>query len=77
MWRRPGTVQTISTSGPSGQAGAPAPAVTSGSMFIPNTSSRVTLSPGIVAGSTSTTPFTVEGWFYSRVTPGTNSGPVL
>jgi hypothetical protein len=46
-------------------------------MFIPNTSSRVTLSPGIVAGSTSTTPFTVEGWFYSTVTPGTNAGPVL
>jgi hypothetical protein len=29
-----------------------------------------------VAGS-STTPFTVEGWFYSTVTPGTDSGPVL
>jgi hypothetical protein len=51
--------------------------ITTGSMFIPGTSSRVTLSPGIVAGSTSTTPFTVEGWFYSTVTPGTNSGPVL
>jgi hypothetical protein len=51
--------------------------ITSGSMFIPGTSSRITLSPGIVAGSTSTTPFTVEGWFYSTVTPGTNSGPVL
>jgi hypothetical protein len=49
----------------------------SGSIFIPNTSSRVTLSPGIVAGNTSTTPFTVEGWFYSTVTPGTNAGPVL
>jgi hypothetical protein len=46
-------------------------------MFIPGTSSRVTLSPGIVVGGTSTTPFTVEGWFYSTVTPGTNSGPVL
>jgi hypothetical protein len=54
-----------------------APVVTSGSMFIPGTSSRVTLTPGIAAGSTSTTPFTVEGWFYSTVTPGTNSGPVL
>jgi hypothetical protein len=48
-----------------------------GSMFIPGTSSRITLSSGIVVGSTSTTPFTVEGWFYSTVTPGTNSGPVL
>jgi hypothetical protein len=54
-----------------------APTITSGSIFLPGTSSRVTLSPGIVAGSTSTTPFTVEGWFYSTVTPGTNSGPVL
>jgi hypothetical protein len=48
-----------------------------GSMFIPGTSSRVTLSPGIVVGGTTTTPFTVEGWFYSTVTPGTSSGPVL
>jgi hypothetical protein len=48
-----------------------------GSIFFPGTSSRVTLSPGIIAGSTSTTPFTVEGWFYSTITPGTNSGPVL
>jgi hypothetical protein len=46
-------------------------------MFIPGTSSRVTLTPGIVVGGTSTTPFTVEGWFYSTLTPGTNSGPVL
>jgi len=53
------------------------PAPTSGSIFIPGTTSRVTLSPGIVVGGTSTTPFTVEGWFYSTVTPGTNSGPVL
>jgi hypothetical protein len=53
------------------------PTITSGSMFIPGTSSRVTLTPGIVVGGTSTTPFTVEGWFYSTVTPGTNSGPVL
>jgi hypothetical protein len=53
------------------------PLVTSGSMLIPGTSSRVTLSPGIVVGGTTTTPFTVEGWFYSTVTPGTNSGPVL
>jgi len=56
---------------------APPPPVTSGSIFIPGTSSRVTLTPGIVVGGTSTTPFTVEGWFYSTVTPGTNSGPVL
>jgi len=55
----------------------PEPVVTTGSMFIPGTSSRVTLSPGIVVGATNTTPFTVEGWFYSTVTPGTNSGPVL
>jgi hypothetical protein len=54
-----------------------APAFTSGSIFIPGTTSRVTLTPGIVVGGTSTTPFTVEGWFYSTVTPGTNSGPVL
>ena len=54
-----------------------APSVTSGSMFIPGTSSRITLTPGIVVGGTSTTPFTVEGWFYSTVTPGTDSGPVL
>jgi hypothetical protein len=60
-----------------GRPWSSAPVVTSGSMFIPGTSSRVTLTPGIVAGSTSTTPFTVEGWFYSTVTPGTNSGPVL
>jgi hypothetical protein len=53
------------------------PPVASGSMFIPDTNSRVTLTPGIVVGGTSTTPFTVEGWFYSTVTPGTNSGPVL
>jgi hypothetical protein len=58
-------------------AASPTPPVTSGSIFIPGTSSRVTLTPGIVAGATSTTPFTVEGWFYSTVTPGTNSGPVL
>jgi hypothetical protein len=78
MWRRPGTVQTISTSRGSGQAGTPVPpAPVSGSIFIPNTSSRITLTPGIVVGGTSTTPFTVEGWFYSTVTPGTNSGPVL
>ena len=78
MWRRPGTVQTISTPGPSGRAGEPIPpGPVSGSIFVPGTSSRVVLSPGIVAGSTSTTPFTVEGWFYSTVTPGTNSGPVL
>jgi hypothetical protein len=56
---------------------APPPPVTSGSIFIPGTSSRVTLTPGIVVGGTSTTPFTVEGWFYSTVTPGTDSGPVL
>jgi hypothetical protein len=54
-----------------------APTITSGSIFIPGTSSRVTLSPGFAAGSTSTTPFTVEGWFYSTVTPGTDAGPVL
>ena len=53
------------------------PATASGSMLIPNTSSRVTLSPGIIVGGTTTTPFTAEGWFYSTVNPGTNSGPVL
>jgi hypothetical protein len=53
------------------------PPVASGSMFIPDTNSRVTLTSGIVVGGTPTTPFTVEGWFYSTVTPGANSGPVL
>lgn len=53
------------------------PPVTGGSLLIPGTSSRITLSPGIVVGGTSTTPFTAEGWFYSTVEPGTNSGPVL
>lgn len=53
------------------------PAPTSGSLLIPDNSSRVTLSPGIVVGGTSTTPFTVEGWFYSTVEPGFFSGPVL
>lgn len=76
MWRRPGQVQTISTSN-SSRYSPPPPVSTSGSIFIPGTTSRVTLSPGIVLGGTPTTPFTVEGWFYSTVTPGTNSGPVL
>ena len=58
-------------------AAAPSASVTAGSLFIPGTTSRVTMTPGIEVGGTSTTPFTVEGWFYSTVTPGTNSGPVL
>jgi hypothetical protein len=48
-----------------------------GSVYFPTNSSRVTLSPGIVAGGTYQTPFTVEGWFYSGDVPGTDSGPVL
>jgi len=50
---------------------------TPGSIYFPDTSSYVTLSPGIVVGGTYQSPFTVEGWFYSGDTPGTNSGPVL
>jgi hypothetical protein len=50
---------------------------THGSIYFPDTSSYVTLSPGIVVGGTYQSPFTVEGWFYSGDTPGTNSGPVI
>jgi len=50
---------------------------TPGSIYFPDTSSYVTLSPGIVVGGTYQSPFTVEGWFYSGDTPGTNSGPVI
>jgi len=50
---------------------------TPGSIYFPTTSSRVTLSPGITLSSTYQSPFTVEGWFYSGDTPGTDSGPVL
>jgi hypothetical protein len=50
---------------------------TPGSIYFPTTSSRVTLAPGIVVGGTYQSPFTVEGWFYSGDTPGTDSGPVL
>ena len=53
------------------------PPVTGGSMYIPDTSSRIDLSPGIIVGGTTTTPFTAEGWVYSTVNPGTDSGPVL
>jgi hypothetical protein len=49
----------------------------SGSNYFPTTSSRIDLSYGIIMGETTQTPFTVEGWFYSTVKPGTNSGPVL
>lgn len=48
-----------------------------GSIYFPTSSSRVTLSPGIVVGGTYQSPFTVEGWFYSGDSPGTNSGPVI
>jgi hypothetical protein len=56
MWRRPGTVQTISTSGSRGRAGDPPtpPGPVSGSIFIPDISSRVTLTPGIAVGVPST-----------------------
>jgi len=57
---------TVSAAGP-----------TPGSIYFPTTSSRVTLAPGIVVGGTYQSPFTVEGWFYSGDTPGTDSGPVL
>lgn len=48
-----------------------------GSIYFPTTSSRVTLSPGIVAGGTYQSPFTVQGWFYCGDSPGTDSGPVI
>jgi len=50
---------------------------TPGSIYFPTTSSRVTLTPGIVVGGTYQSPFTVQGWFYSGDTPGTDSGPVI
>jgi len=50
---------------------------TPGSIYFPTTSSRITLSPGIVVGGTYQSPFTVEGWFYCGDTPGTDSGPVI
>jgi hypothetical protein len=50
---------------------------TPGSIYFPTTGSRVTLAPGIVIGNTYQTPFTVEGWFYSGDTPGTDFGPVI
>ena len=77
MWRRPGKISWFGSQPGRGSGSPPPPPVTSGSIFIPGTTSRVTLTPGIVVGGTTTTPFTVEGWFYSTVTPGTNSGPVL
>jgi len=77
MWRRPGKISCFGSQPGRGSGSPPTPPVTSGSIFIPGTTSRVTLTPGIVVGGTTTTPFTVEGWFYSTVTPGTNSGPVL
>ena len=77
MWRRPGKISWFGSQPGRGSGSPPTPPVTSGSIFIPGTTSRVTLTPGIVVGGTTTTPFTVEGWFYSTVTPGTNSGPVL
>ena len=48
-----------------------------GSIYFPTTGSRVTLAPGIVIGNTYQTPFTVEGWFYSGDTPGSDFGPVI
>jgi hypothetical protein len=54
-----------------------APAIATGSIFIPGTSSRVTMTPGVIVGGTYQTPFTVEGWFFSTIQPGTDSGPVL
>jgi hypothetical protein len=50
---------------------------TPGSIYFPTVASRVTLAPGIVVGGTYQSPFTVQGWFYSGDTPGTDSGPVL
>lgn len=50
---------------------------TPGSFYFPTNSSRITLNPGIVIGSTYLSPFTVEGWFYCGDTPGTDSGPVI
>jgi hypothetical protein len=53
------------------------PAPPAGSIYFPTVASRVTLAPGIVVGGTYQSPFTVQGWFYSGDTPGTDSGPVL
>jgi hypothetical protein len=50
---------------------------TPGSIYFPTNSSRVTLTPGIVVGGTYQSPFTVQGWFYSGDTPGTDFGPVI
>jgi len=69
MWRRPGTVQTISTSGPSGQAGAPAPVVTSGSAEFTK-ASTTNLSTTVTAPSTDS--ITYEWWFRPTATTSTN-----
>ena len=63
------TLANWRSSAPSG----PAP----GSIYFPTTSSRITLTPGIVVSSTYQSPFTVEGWFYCEDTPGTDFGPVI
>ena len=50
---------------------------TPGSIYFPTTGSRITLTPGITLSSTYQSPFTVQGWFYSGDTPGTDFGPVI
>jgi hypothetical protein len=70
MWRRPGTVQTISTSGPSGQAGAPIPVVTSGSVLFDTFFGQYLTVPNNAA-FTQNQAFTIETWFYpTNITGG-------
>ena len=69
MWRRPGTVQTIGTSGSSGQGVAPAPVVTSGSAEFTK-ASTTSLSTTVTAPSTDS--ITYEWWFRPTATTSTN-----
>jgi hypothetical protein len=69
MWRRPGTVQTIGTSGSSGQGVAPAPVVTSGSAQFSGSNSLSV--PNNVALNPGTGNFTIEFW--TRLTSTTNN----
>jgi hypothetical protein len=50
----------------------------SGSLYFLDNSSYLILSPGIVIGGTTTSPFTVEGWFYcNSLAPGAGPQPTL
>ena len=50
---------------------------TPGSFYFPSATSYITLNPGIIAGTTYHSPFTVEGWFFCTDAPGNLDGPVL